>query len=519
MADPTWEYEDHQTIPDFKAMFEQGEDMEPASMERVRLLRSALAIAKEWQELESITKAALYLAKEMSLRGDLIETERLANLAAQHARQCGRADLESEAFSLLAEESLNQNDGLRAEDLFRQAIDCLKRSGALESVWRLQECRAKILADLGRREEALRLLQEIPDQSRRGRAGLMEAKLLWSLDHKVEAISQIDVVITELKVRGADRWTMGCEFMLRDLFCILGEMVEFQRQRVLIEWRISNLRLNSATDMGSLGSLSLKLATIHWAMGDSEAAGSWLVYSIPLLEEGRRRELFEAYTFAWNTNLAVPGRYDPLLLAIAAIGPCETEKSLSLLGASLYCGKGDPALQVLRKVRKRFRRNNDLLGEARTWILRARLAIDREREAREDERSSVLLKPALRSLSKAIPLARRKGDIHLEFEALGLRQQILRRTGQVIAAHSAATQAERLAQKLGETDLIVSSTIQLAEACLAKDDREQAKILIQRARLLSDGLEPSFDQFNWKRRCDALEREFARQPNESEHRH
>jgi len=520
MAEPTWESESYHPVPDFEALFDQGADMEPVSMERLQFLRTVLALAEEWQELESTAKAALGLAKEMRLHGDNIETERLANLAAQQARQCGRADLESEAFSLLAEESLSQKDGVRAEDLFRQAVDCLKRAGEVESIWRLEERRAKILADIGRHEEALRLLQEMPEQARCGRAGLLEARMLWSLDRQDESLLRLDDLITDLKYRGESRWNLGCEFMLRDLLRILGEMEEFQRQRALIEWRISNLRLNSPTNVGASATLSLKMAKNHWATGEAECAARWLMHSIPLLEESCREDLFDALAFAWEANLPVPGRSNPLLLAIAAIGPCETEKSLSVLGASLSCGKGDPALEVLREARKRFRRNDDLPGEAKTWILQARLEIDREREVREDEQSTVRLKRALRSLSKAIPLARRKADLYLVFEGLSLRQQIQRRTGQVIAAHRAATQAERLAQKLGETDLIICATIQLANTCLAKNDREQTMILLQRARLLSDSLEPSFDQFHWKHHCDALERELARQSRKrAEDRH
>jgi tetratricopeptide (TPR) repeat protein len=500
MNEPMGEYGDQGQMPDFEQMLRQVEDYEPVTEGRLSFLRTILRLAEEWGDLPHQSQAALALAEETSLRGDQIETERLAEMAADHARMCGSLHLEAEALAFLAEELIRQKEGIRAEELLRQAAECLKTAGETQRAWWLEARRAKVLADdLGRPNEALQLLQRLPEEDRLGRAGLLEARLLWCVNRIAEALIRLDAMISDIKVRAASEWTLGCHMMFRDLVAFMSEHDLLSRERELLEWRLSTMNLNEVQSFFSRGRYLLWLARSLKQAQRCEEAKERIQQAIPWLGESNDNDLFEGLLHAAELGIENSDSWDPWLLAFEKVSFHRLETQLAALGNLLHKHhNGGPAYAALTEARRRYRMSGNQLGEAKAWLMQAHLDMKREGGSTRTPHASI---------SRALRLARAVTDPATEADCLLLRFKVHRLTGSQVGAHRAAILAHRLAEQLGDTKLLLESSLCLASSMIQTGERKTGVKALNAARLLVHEVEHELEKAYWVRRIRDIEEE------------
>lgn len=497
MKGPVRHSGDDGRMPDFDDLFDRLRDHEPATKTRLLFLRMILGLAEEWEQVPHQAEASLALAEELQIRGDLIETQRLADSALDLARECGRHDLEGDALALLARGALNRKDRCQAEELLRQAAECMKIMGQGQKAFNLEERRAKILISLERYDEALKILQEMPDLARRGRIGILEAKVLWSLGRREEALSRIDELTLEFKMRSESGWHMGHRFFFHDLVEFLEKANLLERKRQLLEWRISTIQTTDLASLRCLGQSRIMLAKYFHQVGMVEKARQSVRQAVPFLGETDSHMLFEGLALAAKLGTEEPGRWDPWLLAFETLCMWRLEKHLTVLGKLLPKDSPEPALAALAEAKRRYQESGNQLGEARAWLITANY-----RRARQESSTKALQA----CVSRALRLARSATDIRTEVECLLFRSSLQQVSGNTYAGHRAAIRAHSLAEKLGDTELLLETSLNLASSQLRRSEPGTVCKTLNLARLLVNSLDHELEQLHWARRIEDVQK-------------
>lgn len=259
------------------------------------------------------------------------------------------------------------------------------------------------------------------------------------------------------------------------------------------------MNLNEVQSAHSRGRCLLWLARNLKQAQRCEEAKERIQQAIPWLGERDGDALFEGLLLAAELGIENSDSWDPWLLAFGNIRFHRLETQLAALGNLLQQHhNGAPPYAALTEARRRYRMSGNQLGEAKAWLMQAHLEMTQKRDSTRRPHASI---------SRALKLAREIADPSTEAECLLLRFKVHRLTGSQVGAHRAAILAHRLAEQLGDTKLLLESSLCLATSMIQTGDRKTGVKALNAARLLVHEVEHELEKAYWVRRIRDVEEE------------